>query len=502
MSSVPRQTVLVSSRARFWARVSVIAWYLGLAALYLPWRFETLGGVLITAGLLAGVLLAPPEYALGALASAFLAASCSGLWVSFQSLRWLFLGMGAAIFSVRFIVPRPGGTGPPRALSAFSILLGFFVVASVATVFTTVARELTVLKLAAFLFLLYVGFRGTGPLVSMYGAAGPRRLIKGLLAYPMALVTLSLLVHFLLRSLTGPNGRFVGILGHPNSWGALIATVLPWMFPPLFRRSQEKGFHRLFFALVVILVGYTLALTSSRAALLGVICALAIFCAVHADRRIGAIALLGTVFITFQSLSNPDMWQQLGDRYLYKYDAKRKGQAPAERQAFQSRLAPWKRAQANFQENPWLGLGFGITSKAEASWSTDIHSGSTAVETGSSFWGGLGQVGVLGSVPLFLALLILVFQSGLFAWKVKDPWFTAIYASLFALVTNAAFEGWLLAPGNFIGSYFWIQCFLVNTMMTRFRPAAIHHAADYIPKKFGPLPQRQQEAVAGPAALG
>ena len=138
-----------------------------------------------------------------------------------------------------------------------------------------------------------------------------------------------------------------------------------------------------------------------------------------------------------------------------------------------SRIEPWKKAKEKFRENPWLGLGFGVTSGAESRWALDVRSGPDATETGSSFWSSLSQVGVLGSAPLCLAILLLLVKAGRFTWKVKDPWFTAVYGSVLALTVNAAFEGWLIAPGNFIGIYFWIQCFFLNEVTCRFRPAPL-----------------------------
>jgi hypothetical protein len=65
------------------------------------------------------------------------------------------------------------------------------------------------------------------------------------------------------------------------------------------------------------------------------------------------------------------------------------------------------------------------------------------------------------------------FRAVRFCWRVRDPWLSGVCASLLALVVNAVFEGWLLAPGNFATFYFWGQCFLLNGMMSRFRPAPV-----------------------------
>jgi hypothetical protein len=129
-------------------------------------------------------------------------------------------------------------------------------------------------------------------------------------------------------------------------------------------------------------------------------------------------------------------------------------------------------AQEGFRRHPWLGFGFGVTSDAQRDWVLDTESGAGTVETGSSFWGTLSQVGVLGSAPIFAAILLLAYRAVRFCQRVRDPWLTAVCGSLLALLANALFEGWLLAPGNFATLYFWAQCFLLNGMMCRFHPAA------------------------------
>lgn len=445
--------------------VSLAAPYLHVSGAAVPSRYAVVGALLLS------LLVSPVEYAIGALGSAFLAASSRDLGQLFLTLRWVFLGAGAVILSLRFFLRRRAHHAAP---SKFAYLLALFLVVSTATVMTTTAPGLTALKLGAVLCLFYVAWRAVGYLVENYGAAAPRRLIIGLLVYALGFLIIAA------PSYWNPSGIYShvsGYLGNPNTWAALLASMLPWMAGPLLSRSawyRSPGRRRLQ-ALGLFAGSYLLLRAGSRAALVGALLAFAVTCLIHANRRIAVIVVLASVYIAARLLANPELLPVLMERYLYKQHSEQ-----GEAAVLQSRLRPWKAARDNFRDNFWLGLGFGVTSRKEASWSADVRSG-YSIETGSSIWGSLSQIGIVGAAPLFLALVLLLFEAGRFAWRVRDPWFTGIYGSVLALAVNAIFEGWLLSPGNFITTYFWIQCFFLNALMSRFRPAPARLASFSMP---------------------
>ncbi|MBI3696259.1 MAG: O-antigen ligase family protein [Acidobacteria bacterium] len=444
--------------------VPLVAFYAGMAFLSSQVYFlPSWGIVLAPLALLAAILIAPIEYALGALACAFVAASATSLSGVFQSARWAFLLLAALVFSLRFFLRHRGGRGSP--FTQFSYLMLLFWLLSAATMLTTVNLTFTALKLAALTGLFFIAARVGAHLVETHGPTSPRRFLYGLLAYSLAYIAVAAPSY-----LFGTSRQIAGALGNPNVWGTLVAFVLPWMICPLFRRYRHFAPSRLALSLAVLLVGYTMLLSGSRAALVGTLLALAVLSVVHADRRVAAVVLLGTLVITVESVAQPDLIPRLTRQYLYKY----KGKDQVD--LFRSRMGPWEASRRSFLENPWMGLGFGVTNRAEAQWSLDVRS-VRAAETGSSFWGTLSQVGVLGSAPLFLAILLLLLRAGRFVWRVKDIWLTGVYGSTVALVVSAAFEGWLMAPGSFPCTYFWIQCFFLNAMMSRFQPAAVETAS-------------------------
>lgn len=416
------------------------------------------------------ILAAPPEYALGAIAAGFLVASCPQLGTVFQPLRWALLLLGIAVLSLRFFLAR---TAARAVASKFMYLLSFFIAISALTLVTTVSFDFSTLKFVALLCLLFVAWRGASDVLAAYGPSGASRVMLGMAVHPAGPIALSLLGYFGIGPSVVSNSGFGGYIRNSNGLGVLILIVLPWSASALFRSSRQSRERRFAFALVFLVLGYGLLLTAARGSIVGALLAFSVLCAVHADRKVAAILILFSALAGARTLSDPALLPSLAQRYFYK---QRYAQA-LETNPLQSRIGPWKVSERTFLENPWLGLGFGVTSRAEMNWSFSSRSGPGALETGSSLWSSLVQVGLLGSVPLFLAVVLLMIDAGRFAWRVKDPRFTGLYGSALALAVSAAFEGWLIAPGSFPATYFWLQCFFLNAVMSRYRPAPARAAS-------------------------
>ncbi|GEM_PF-1878859 len=450
-----------------WASVPVGVFYVTLAAASLHLlSSQSLEAALLGASLALAVLVAPLEHAVGAWAAAFLAAASSEMRNEFLLVRWLVLAFSIVALTLRFFLRRHAGSSH---LTKFTYLLLAFLGVSAVTTTTTMAPVLTDLKLGAVICVFYLSSGAAVRLVENYGPSSARKLTGGLLAYALAFVAAAAPGYLMSPA---DSTRF---FGNPNTWAALLATVLPWAASPLFRRVRQTGVKLGALAGCFIFGCYLLLLSGSRAAMLGVLLAVTVFCLIHANRKVGAAVLLASVLITARVLASPDTLSNFTRQYLYKHKVR-----DAQTNLFESRVQPWEAAMANFREHPWLGLGFGVTNQGEAAWSAEVGSW-YATETGGSFWGTLSQVGAVGSAPLFLAILILLIEAGRFAWKVKDPWLTGVYGSVLALTVNAIFEGWLIAPGNFIGIYFWVQCFFLNALMCRFRPAPSRFPALSVP---------------------
>ena len=465
---------LTAPGPRLWTQVSLATFYCGFAMVYLPaFGLPGAGAAVVALGLFVGILAAPLEYALGATACTFVLACCIGLSSAFLNLRWLFLGVSLAVLSLRFFLARK--VGHTSIASKFVYLIAVFLIVSSATLVTSVATELTLLKLAALACLLYVAWRAAPDLVDTHGPSSAHRLALGLLAYPMAPIVLSFASYLLGFGQTYGSTTFGGYLENANAYGSLVAMALPWLAAGLFRGSRQPRSWRLGLYVAAVMFFYGLLLTGSRSALLGTLLAVTLFCMIHANRRVTALLLLFAVFVATRVLATPDLLSEVTGRYLYKH--KIRGQDKPQTDPLQSRVRPWRIARESFFESPWLGLGFGVTSKAESNWSIDVRTGPGAIETGSSVLGSLVQVGILGAGPLFLAIVLLLIEAGRFAWRVKDPWLTGIYGSTVALTVCALFEGFLIAPGSFPTMYFWVQCFFLNRVICQFRPSAVRQAA-------------------------
>jgi len=446
------------------ARTVFLIWcfHAGLVLLYLPTPVAgTPGLVLLVAALLLNLMFAPLECALGVLGFAFVAASTQGLAELFATLRWVCLGAAAVILPVRFFFRK--STRRPAVVNRFDYLMATFLVVAATTVFTSLAASLSALKLTAMMCLFYVVSLAGRQLVELYGPAAPRHLVTGLLAFTGAIIALPL-AGTALRF--GPvatlRGWFAGYQGNPNAWAVLVGTALAWMSVPLIRRARWWGARHWALLGGVAVVFYSLLWSGSRAGLLSVAVSATILCLVHANRRIGSLLAVITLLFAARSVSEPNFIPNLIRQYVLKH-------ARGQVDLLQSRREPWKMVQQRFEQHPWLGMGFGISTESQSAWAIDVSTGSSIVETGSSIWAALSQVGVVGAAVLFTALLGLLIHGARFCWQVRDPWFTALYASVAALTVNALFEGWLLAPGNFACVYYWIQCFFLNSLMCRYR---------------------------------
>ncbi len=435
--------------------------YVCAALVYLPvpGMEGSAGPMLLASALLLHILFSPLEYVVGAVAFGFLAAACAKLSTLFHTLRWGCLAVALVVVTLRFIFRTRGRIR--GSFGRFDYLTVVFVIIAFISALNSVARNLSLVKLGAMVCLLYLLAQSARSLVEQYGPWASRRLALALLAVTAPLIVLPVVSSAL--SFGPPTeyaGWFSGYFANPNAWASLLMLALPWMFPPLLRAGPWHAGHWWLAGGVLATIAY-LVRSGSRAGLLAAAVAGTVICVIHLNRRIAACVTLAAVIFAAQSLADPDFVPAVIQRYVVKH---------GRREILQSRRRPWQVAQRHFAERPWLGLGFGVTSESQVSWSMDVQTGATMVETGSSVWSALSQVGGAGAAVLFLAILGLLAHGGWFAWRVRDPWLTAVFASVCALTVNSLFEGWLLAPGNYAVTYYWFQCFCLSALMSCYRP--------------------------------
>ena len=125
-------------------------------------------------------------------------------------------------------------------------------------------------------------------------------------------------------------------------------------------------------------------------------------------------------------------------RLLYKY--------PDESVILASRVDFWQRTLESFQERPYWGFGFGVQKQM-----ADLPIGFFTIgfrEQGSTYYGLLEEVGLVGALPIFLFFSIVGYKCCLSLWRSSDPLELFFSRVIFTGLSLAAFENYLLSLGN------------------------------------------------------
>lgn len=148
-----------------------------------------------------------------------------------------------------------------------------------------------------------------------------------------------------------------------------------------------------------------------------------------------------------------------------------------------SRESVWEEAFSSWQEQPYLGHGYGMTHDDYVlqSWFSSVGS----VIDASGYFGVIASVGVVGIAMLFvltvysmryvvrltrLATLQPIVRTHIGGW-----WLSMFGGSLFvSLIVQAAGEPWLIAPGDFAHLMFWLSIGMMSSGAS-YLAAAIPH---------------------------
>lgn len=266
----------------------------------------------------------------------------------------------------------------------------------------------------------------------------------------------------LLTGLGGENyaqGSFRGLSGNSNSLGSILAVTLPFFVCPFIYRRRTPNTHAWLLAALALGSGFMLSQSWSRASIAAFSGGLLTVWWMHPRNRLTRyMAATGMVVLMFMVFS-----PYAGDRFehwLYK------GQE--NESLLTARAEQWRLGITAFQESPLLGSGFGITSNREETWSLDSFE-TLKNEQGSSFFAILGQTGLMGVVPFYAAVLIVLIGSTRFARAVKDPWLTGVVSSCWAAFLNSFFEGWMAAPSSGLFWFLMFQFFFLNALTHKLR---------------------------------
>jgi O-antigen ligase len=159
-----------------------------------------------------------------------------------------------------------------------------------------------------------------------------------------------------------------------------------------------------------------------------------------------------------------------------------------------SRGSIWDETISVIKANPWFGSGFG-TSLADrgedAGFGQYSSSSATTKEHGDSYLAILEGVGLLGVVPFFALVIMLIL-------KVRDV-FVRLYRTanfrhcsvpvaiiLTAGLVHAGFEDWLFAVGYYLCVFFWVLAFAFMDILPVTSPAVYRPITDF---GFRPVPR-------------
>lgn len=229
------------------------------------------------------------------------------------------------------------------------------------------------------------------------------------------------------------------VMGNPNNLGALLS-VFVW--PAVLWLSLCARLHLRVVGIVASVA--TLALTYyslSRASMLAEI--VAAFVVLVCARRFRALAMLAVACVCLSAvLVGPAR------------DFVQKGDDP---DMLKSRRDLIEDSLDRIQRRPLQGEGFGVTAGLSEYWDGGTSSNEFQREEGNSFLGIVCQLGLLGAVPIVIALLCIAGQMYRMARGRVAQSDVALLAVgvVSAGLVNATFEAWLFAGGFYLCLLFW-----------------------------------------------
>ncbi len=232
-------------------------------------------------------------------------------------------------------------------------------------------------------------------------------------------------------------GYINGFLVFTDALGQFLAAFgIPALLFMLTRRLARMT--RIFLTISLFLAVFLTIYSGSRAGTFSSFLILGV--ALWRWRRGQRFAFLKvTLFVFWISffLVTPHIEKNISD-FFYKY--------PGESDILASRVGVWQRTLESFQERPFLGSGFGVQKQM-----ADQEVGFFTIgyrEQGSTYYALLEEVGLLGAIPIFLSFSIIAYKCCVSLWRSRDPLELFLSRVIFAGLSVAAFENYLLALGN------------------------------------------------------
>jgi hypothetical protein len=248
------------------------------------------------------------------------------------------------------------------------------------------------------------------------------------------------------------------VFGNPNSLGAVMG-VLAWpilLWDLLTTRIQLRWRRKLF---ALTLCGWLIYHSLARAGILAaVLASVLIFFALRRKRLMLGFGIGGLLAALAISSFSPGDWNMLVQGVFYK-------NKPGT-EILDSRRPRWEETLDEIGRSPWLGNGFGTAKDISEEWKGGVATRTYNRERGSSFLSLVAGVGILGSLPPALLLLLLLTKIRRACKRVRGNGNSLdvsipISAVLLAGLCHALFEDWLLAVGYYLSTVFWILAFVL-----------------------------------------
>ena len=247
-----------------------------------------------------------------------------------------------------------------------------------------------------------------------------------------------------------------------NSFGALAAFLIPLLAARLLGAKIRFSGNFLLSVGFLLIIVYLLYISRSRASLLAFAVSMVVSYVIEPRSQIFRIAAGGGVAMVLLFMARPESSLTAIERFAYK--------GSAQHGILGSRMGLWLASTQDFMDNPFMGIGYGITDSREEHWQVEATTRGVKEERGSSPLAVLSQVGLLGCIPYLAAIFLVAVRSIFFARRVQDPWLTAMTASVWAGITNSFFEGWMTSVGSGLLWLLLTQCYLLDAVMSRLRP--------------------------------
>jgi hypothetical protein len=383
-----------------------------------------------------------------------------------NSLRWLFLGVGAcAGFAIWIKNSRA------RRFAIFHLVALFCVASALVSVMESELPSTALLKVGS-LFVLFL-YASAGARSAIVGRE--KQFIAGLVLTCEWLVYLSAISYFVLD---------FSVFGNPNALGAAIGVVaVPVLFWAALT-AQTRSLRRRRFIALALCAGL-LYLSGSRASILAATVAVLVFTIVaRRQHLLFQCAFASLFFLTFMAVVNSsrmdDLVSSFTGRMLYK-------DPTAAHEILESRLSPWTKTFSVIKRHPWFGSGFGTSELGSVRPNSTPSSVRTIPgwnrEHGSSYLALAEYLGLIGGVP-FIVFLLLLFHRLIraFCWLWETADFSHVCAPFALLVVaglvHAGFEDWLFAAGSYLCVFFWVCAFLLIDLV----PAAEPIRSPFMPR--------------------